>query len=344
MNKKQRKLITNIIIIVLIVCGLGWIVSTFVHIGGEFTDNACIEQDLVPVNARVSGFIEKIYVDEYTPVRKGDTLLTIEASEFRLHVAQAEAGLQDAKVGMQAAETGIDNASNNVAVTEANIHEVEVLLRNAEADYKRYEKLYQQQAVTQQQYDAVYTQYQALKAKAETLRRQRTGSSITLNEHQLRRDRQQAAVEVAEAALNLAKLNLSYCTVLAPCNGYTARKTVQQGELVQPGMRLFTVVDESDPRVIANFRERQYKHIAVGNKVIIKVDALPGLKLEGEVARISSATGAQYSPVAPDNSTGNFVKVEQRIPVRIHFTDRNDPETLRRLTAGMNVECKVLRK
>lgn len=233
--------------------------------------------------------------------------------------------------------------TNNISVTEASIDEVNVLLKNAETDFLRYRKLYEQESVTRQQYDDVRTRYESLKAKVETMRRQRTGTGIARDEHTIRLSQQEAAIEVARAALDLARLNLGYCTVLAPCDGYTSRKTVQEGELVQPGMRLVSIVDEQKRWIIANFRETQRGGIAVGSRVKITVDAFRGNIFEGRVESISTATGARYSPVAPDNSTGNFVKVEQRIPVKIVFTENNDHELLEQLTAGMNVECKVMK-
>ncbi len=343
MNKRTKKTVANVVIIVLILCGIAWIAGNFLHIGGEYTDNAQVRQNLVNVNARVQGFVERMYVDEYQHVEKGDTLMVIEESEYRLRVAQAQAGLQNAIAGKAATEKGTSTATNSIAVTQAGIDEVNVMLKNARTDYLRYKTLYEQEAVTKQQYDAVRTQYEALQARMETMRRQRTGTELTRDEHHYFIDQREAGIAVAEAALNLAKLNLGYCTVLAPCSGYTSRKMVQEGELVQPGMRLFTIVDEADRWVIANFRETQQGGIALGSKAVITVDALRGKRFEGVVSNISTATGAQYSPVAPDNATGNFVKVEQRIPVKILFTDNNDQAELARLSAGMNVECKVSR-
>jgi membrane fusion protein (multidrug efflux system) len=344
MDKRTKKTVANIIIIALILGGMAWIGSNFIHIGCEFTDNAQINQNLVNVNSRVQGFIEHIYVEEYSHVGKGDTLMTIEDSEYRLHVAQAEAGLQNALAAKAAGVKGVTNAANSVAVTEAGMSELEVLLKNAETDYLRYKALYEQDAVTKQQYDAMRTQYESLKAKMETIKRQRVGSKINKDEHTIRIEQQDAAIEVAKAALNLAELNLGYCTIIAPCDGYTSRKLVQQGELVQPGMRLFTIVDEDSRWVVANFRETQMKNIELGDKVKIEVDAFPGKTFEGIVSHISTATGAKYSPVAPDNSTGSYVKVEQRVPVKITFTTDNEADAVNRLAAGMNVECKVLRK
>lgn len=343
MNKRTKKTIANVVIITLMACGIGWIASIFIHVGGEYTDNAQVEQDIVNVHSRIQGFIGRIYVDEYQHVNKGDTLMTIEDSEFRLHLAQAEAGLQNTLAGKAATEKGVIGMTNNISVTEASIDEVNVLLKNAETDFLRYRKLYEQESVTRQQYDDVRTRYESLKAKVETMRRQRTGTGIARDEHTIRLSQQEAAIEVARAALDLARLNLGYCTVLAPCDGYTSRKMVQEGELVQPGMRLVSIVDEQKRWIIANFRETQRGGIAVGSRVKITVDAFRGNIFEGRVESISTATGARYSPVAPDNSTGNFVKVEQRIPVKIVFTENNDHELLEQLTAGMNVECKVMK-
>ena len=341
MDKRLKKTIANVIIVALIVCGIAWIASIFIHVGGEFTENAQVEQDIVNVNARVQGFIKKVYVGEYQHVTKGDTLLTIEDSEFLLHLAQAEAALENAKSGKSAIEKGVQGASNQVQITEASIAEVQVLLKNAEADYIRFKNLYEQGAATKQQFDGVRTQYESLKAKVETMRRQKAGAGIAHDETNIRVGQSASGIAVAEAALNLARLNLSYCTIVAPCSGTTARKLVQEGELAMPGMRMFSIVSDQDRWVIANFRETQRSGIHVGDVVEMEVDAFRGTKLEGKVVNISTATGAQYSAVAPDNSTGNFVKVEQRIPVKIEFTGNNDKSLLDQLSAGMNVECLV---
>ena len=341
MNKRTKKTIANVIIIALIVCGIAWIASIFVHVGGEFTDNAQVEQDIVNVNARVQGFIKKVYVGEYQHVEKGDTLMTIEDSEFVLHLAQAEAALKNAMAGKAATEKSVQGVSNQLQVTDAGIAEVQVLLKNAEADYLRYKKLLEQDAVTQQQFDAIRTNYEALKAKVETMRKQKTGTGIAREETDIHVGQSVSGIDVARAALNLARLNLSYCTIVAPCSGTTARKLVQEGELAQPGMRLFSIVSDKDKWVVANFRETQLSNVSVGNTVEMEVDAFKGKKIEGKVVNISTATGAQYSAVAPDNSTGSFVKVEQRVPVKIVFTENNDKALIGRLTAGMNVECLV---
>lgn len=141
--------------------------------------------------------------------------------------------------------------------------------------------------------------------------------------------------------MNLAKLNLSYTIILATADGVTGRKNIHEGELVQQGQTLVTLVDGTEKWVIANYKETQTTYMKRGQVVKVKVDAIPNVEYEGRIASISDATGSFYSLIPQDNSAGNFVKVEQRIPVRIEFTENNSAENLQRLRAGMNVECYV---
>lgn len=343
MNKRLKKTIANIIIVAMILCGAAWIASIFIHVGGEFTDNAQVEQDFVNVNSRIQGFIKKVYVGEYQHVNKGDTLLCIDDTEFRLHIAQAEAALANAKAEKYATEKSVQEVTNQVEVNNAAIDEIKVLLSNAEADLERYQNLYAEEAVTKQELDEMQTRYESLKAKVQTMERQKAGTSISREQTTVRVEQRKTSIEAAKIAVDLARLNLSYCTVVAPCDGYTSRKLVQEGELAMPGMRLFTLVNDKECWVTANFRETQRDGIRVGSLVEMKVDAFKSHKFEGRVVNIANATGSSFSPVAPDNSTGNFVKVEQRIPVKIAFTPNNDSLLVRQLTAGMNVECLVKR-
>ncbi|MBR2017046.1 MAG: HlyD family secretion protein [Prevotella sp.] len=343
MDKKRKKIIANIVIVAFIVCGIAWIASLFIHIGGEYTNNAQVRQNIVPVAARVQGFIKEIRFDEFQQVRKGDTLVLIEDSEYRLRVAQARADYQNALVGKTAMQTGISTTANNMAVTDAGMYEVEILMKNAETDYQRYKTLLENGAVTQQQFDGIKAKYESLKAKLETMKRQKQTTGLVKTEQTQRLEQNELRIDVAKAALELAELNLSYTVVLAPCDGVMSRKTIQVGELMMPGKPLFSVVDNSSKWVIANYRETQMADIAIDGKVEIVADAYPDVVFEGRVEAISNATGAQYSVASPDNSAGNFVKVEQRVPVKIVFAESNDAEALARLGAGMNVECKVMR-
>ena len=345
--EKQKKTIRktsifNIVVLVLIAAGMIWVAAKFVHFGNvEHTDNAQVKQHITPLNSRVQGFVKKIGFEEFQPVAKGDTLVMIEDAEYRLRVAQAEADLQNALVGRRAAQTSAVTARNNISVSDASIEEIKVLLANAATELKRYENLLAQGAVTRQQYDAIKTAYDATSAKYNTLMRQRMSVTLASDEQQQRLEQQEAMVALAETALELARLNLSYTVITAPADGVMGRRNIQLGQLVQPGQAVAAIVESDEKWVIANYKETQTARISEGDAVDIKVDAVPDVLFKGVVRSISDATGSNYSLIPADNSAGNFVKVEQRIPVRIEFTSGNAPENIARLRSGMNVECKV---
>ena len=333
MIRNKRRAIPNFFILLVLAIGIGWTFGRFIHWGNvEFTDNAQVKQHLTPVNTRVQGFIKRICFDEYQRVKKGDTLVIIEDTEYRLKVAQAEADYQSALAGKTAMHTTINTTQNNILVTDAAIEEQRVRLQNAEADFKRYEGLLKEEAVTPQQFDRVKTDYEATKARYEQLLRQKQSTSLVKQEQTQRLDQNESAIKLAEAELELARLNLSYTVILATADGVTGRKEIHEGELVQQGQTLVTLVDGTEKWVIANYKETQTTRMQKGQLVDIQVDALPGVAFEGRISSISDATGSFYSLIPQDNSAGNF---------RIEFTARNRAEDLERLRAGMNVECTV---
>lgn len=340
LTRKVKKLTYNTVIVCLLAAGLIYVCSRFFHPGVEYTDNAQVKQHITPVNTRVQGFIQRICFDEYKPVHKGDTLVIIEDTEFRLRLAQAEADLANALAGQEATTAGIATTQNNLSVNDAGIAEVRVQLENARRELERYKKLLAEDAVTRQQYDNIATAYEATKARYEQVSRVKHSTSLTKNEQTHRLGQNEAAVRLAQAAVELARLNLSYTVITATCDGVTGRKDIHEGQLVQPGQTMVDIVDGSDLWVIANYRETQLPHIHEGDRVTLTADAVPGVTYTGTVESISDATGAAFSLIPQDNATGNFVKVEQRVPVRISLAG-NDPERLKLLRAGFNVECKV---
>lgn len=343
MTRKTKKLIYNIFACILLFGAILWVCEKFIHLGNvEFTENAQVKQLIVPVNSRVQGFIKEVRFDEYAKVSKGDTLVIIEDTEYRYMVAQAEANLANAKTGKDAMHNVISTTNTNLSVTEASIEEARIVFENAERNYKRFDALYKQNAVTKQQYDDMQTAYSTAKARYEMLCRQKQSVQSVGREQHTRLGQNEAGIKLAEAALELARLNLSYTIVLAPCDGYTGRKEIQAGQLIQPGQTLVDIVDAEEKWVVANYKETQMANIREGQEVTIEVDAVPNHKFKGVVRSISRATGASFSLMPQDNSSGNFVKIEQRIPVRIDFSEDNDTKALERVSAGMNVECEVL--
>lgn len=339
MKHRTKKILSYVITLAVILAAGIWVASKFIHFGNvEFTDNAQVRRQIVPVNSRVAGYIKEIRFKEYEPVKKGDTLVIIDDADMRLRVAQARADYQNALAGRTVADRSVGVAAANVAVSEASIAEAEILMNNAAVELERYRKLLAKDAVTRQQYDGVETDYNAKKARYEMLARQRSATSSVAAETRQRIAQTDAGVELAKALVETAELNLSYTVITAPCDGYTSRKEIQAGQLVQPGQTLLDVVDTSEVWVTANYKETQMKHIHAGSDVEIRVDAIPDKTFRGKVVSFSTATGAALSLLPQDNSAGNFVKVRQRIPVRIELTDSTD---LDMLSAGMNVECEV---
>ena len=342
MKHRTKKLLSYIITLAVIAIAALWVSSKFIHLGRvEFTDNAQVKQQIVPVNSRVQGYIKEIRFNEYEPVRKGDTLVIIDDADMRLRLAQARADYQNSLASRTVADRSVNVAAANVAVTEASIAEAKVLMENAATEVDRHARLLEQDAVTRQRYDAILTDYEAKKARYEMLSRQRSATSSVVAETRQRIAQNDAGIELAQALLDMAELNLSYTIITAPCDGYTSRKEIQVGQLVQPGQTLLDIVDSHDIWVTANYKETQTARIAPGSQVDMHIDAIPGSTFKGRVQALSKATGASLSLIPQDNSAGNFVKVRQRIPVRIEFTADNDSADMARLRAGMNVECEV---
>ena len=334
-------MIYNILILCFLVGGLVYVCSRFIHLGNvEYTDNAQVRQHITPVNTRVQGFIKKICFEEFQPVKKGDTLLIIEDAEFKLRVAQAEADLSNALAGRSVTTAGIETTQSNIGVSDASVEEVKVTMENARRELQRYEKLLKEDAVTRQQYDNIKTAYEAAKARYQQASRAKRSTSLVKNEQTHRLGQNEAAVKLAKANLDLARLNLSYTVITATCDGITGHKNIHEGQLVQPGQAMVDIVDGTDLWVVANYRETQLPNIHEGAEVTMTADAVPGVKYKGVVESISDATGAAFSLIPQDNATGNFVKVEQRIPVRIRLKG-NGKADMKKLRAGFNVECKV---
>ncbi len=342
MNKKLIKRIYNVVVIALAVVALVWICSHFVHPGRVvYTNDAQVQRHITPINTRVQGFIKEIRFEEFQHVHRGDTLVIIEDAEYRLQLAQAEASFTGSRYGEKAASVGVNTAGNNVRVMESGAEEARIVMENARKDYRRYEELLAKGAVTQQQYDAMKTAYESAKARYEQSSHQHQSTVLTRDEQSQRLSQVTAGVSVAEAALNLARLNLSYTVITATADGCMGTKDIHEGQLVMPGQQLARLVDDDDVWVVANYRETQMDHIAVGNAVEFKADAVPGVTYHGTVEAISAAAGSAFSMIPVDNATGNFVKVEQRVPVRIVLTGDNRPEDVALLRAGLNVESEV---
>ena len=338
-KNKIHTYLYNVLIVACLLGGAAYAVSQFMHFGsGEFTDNAHVCQNIVPQNCRVQGFIREVRFTEFQQVKKGDTLAVIEDTEFRLRLAQAEADLIRAQRGTQGTASSIVTTKTSMGVTDAGIEAARVQMENAKREDARFEKLLGQDAVTRQQYDKVHTGYLSAKAGYEQALRSRQTQSAVVAEQGHHLSASEQGIELARRAVDLARLNLSYCYIIATCDGTAGSKDIHVGQLVNPGQTLVSIVDKGERWIEANYKESQLPHIKVGNKVKITADAVPCVAYTGTVERISDATGSAFSLIPIDNATGNFVKVEQRVTVRIKLDNNADNAKLK---GGYNVECII---
>ena len=329
----------NAFIVLCLLGGAIYAVSQFMHFGnGEFTDNARVRQNIVPQKCRVQGFIREIRFNDFQQVKKGDTLAIIEDTEFRLRLAQAETDLIRTQQGSQGTASSIVTTKTSMTVTDAGIESARVQMENAKREDARFEKLLSQDAVTRQQYDKVHTAYLSAKAAYEQAVRSRQMQSAVVTEQGHRLSASEQGIELARRAVDLARLNLSYCYIIATCDGTVGTKDIHVGQLVNPGQTLVSIVDNGDHWIEANYKESQLPNIKVGSKAKITADAVPGIQYTGTVERISGATGSAFSLIPIDNATGNFVKVEQRVTVRIKLDKNAD---IAKLKGGYNVECII---
>lgn len=343
--KKQRirQIIASLIGVAILAFGLWKIVCLFLDYNAHETSNdAQIEQYISPVNLRASGYVAKVCFKEHEEVHKGDTLLVLDDREYRIRLMEAEAALKDAKAGANVIDATQQTTQTSASVYSASIDEIEVRLAKLAKDCERYRNLVEKKAATPIQLEQLEVEYAATKKKLESVKRQQAAAYKGVNEVVTRKQNVAAAIQRAEAAVEMAKLNLSYCVVVAPCDGKLGRRTLEEGQMVSAGTTITYILPSAQKWVIANYKETQVENLYVGQKVRMTVDAISNKEFEGTVTAISGATGSKYSLVPTDNSAGNFVKIQQRVPVRIDFTNLSKEDNAR-LAAGMMVIVKAER-
>ena len=340
-RQRGRQLVASLLGVAILVWGLWRVVCVFIDYNTTETSNdAQIEQYISPVNLRATGYIAKVCFKEHQYVKKGDTLLVLDDREYRIRVMEAEAALKDAMAGANVIDATLQTTETSASVYDASIDEIEVRLKKLEKDCQRYRNLVAKNAATPIQLEQLEVEYAATKKKLEAVRKQKSAALSGVNEVSTRKQNTAAAIERAQAALEMAKLNLSYCVVTAPCDGKLGRRSIEEGQSVSAGTTITYIVPDKEKWVIANYKETQIENLHVGQKVRITVDAISGKEFIGKVTAISAATGSKYSLVPTDNSAGNFVKIQQRVPVRIDFTDLSKEDN-ERLAAGMMVIVKA---
>ncbi|HEY2945375.1 MAG TPA: HlyD family secretion protein [Vicinamibacteria bacterium] len=369
----RARWIVAALVVAAVVAALAW----WHYSGRESTDDAQIDGHIVPVSARIGGTVDAVKVADNQFVDAGTILVLIDPRDYQVAVERARADLAEAEATAQAARTTVPVTStttaSQVSGAESDIGSARARLRSAQArlqdahakarkadqDLARLKTLFAKDEVSQQEHDAAVVAAESARASLEAAQAAvkeaeegvvaagaRLSEAKTAPQQvgimRARAASAEAKVVQARATLAQAQLDLDYATVKAPASGYVSKKTVEVGQIIQPGQPLLAIVPLDDIWVTANFKESQLRKIRPGQRAVVAVDAYGGRRYQGHVDSISAATGARFSLLPPENASGNYVKVVQRVPVKIVLEKGQDSEHV--LRPGMSVVPTVFLK
>ena len=324
-KKKKAFMIVGVVVAIGLVAGYFYSGYRKTHVS---TDDAFIDGNIHTIAAKIYGTVKEIYVTDNQPVKQGDLLLEIDPADYTVRYREASSAVNAEKAKLAEAVTKIAAAQANLELQRAN-------LKLAEIEKTRSENLFQKEAIPRDRYDRAMTGYEVAVAQVKAAEEQlRTAESQKLT--------QASTIKQKEASASLADLNYQYTKIYAPADGYVTKKSVQVGNQIQPGQPLMAVVGLNDIWIVANYKETELENIRPGQQVDIAVDSYPGKVFKGKVDSIMAGTGVTFSLFPAENATGNYVKVVQRIPVKIILQEGTDKDHLLRL--GMSVVPTVLAK
>ena len=345
-----------IIVLGLLVIGGGWFgFSKYQHAQKhEETDDAQIEANISPVIPRVAGYVKAVMVKDNQLVKKGDTLLILDDRDLALKVLQAEAALATAQTNLVVAQAATNASRANISSTKAGVFTADAQIEAAKInvwratqDYDRYANLIKDHSITQQQFEQAQAAKQTAEKQLQILASQKNQIAQQTNAVTSQSSATSSQIGVANAMIKQkevevaeAKLNLSYSVIVVQEPGMVSKVSIQQGQFLQPGQSVFSIVLSNDVWVVGNFKETQFEKMKIGQKVTVHADAFPNHPFEATLTSFSPATGSRFALLPPDNASGNFVKVVQRLPVKIEFNKSAD-SLVNQLRPGMNVAVDV---
>jgi len=338
--KNNKKIIRLIVISILVIVG-GFFGGKKISyaLKHESTDNAQVETQISPVLPRVGGYIKSIAVNDYDTVKAGQLLVELDDAELQAQLAQMQADYNAAEADIINAKAGLNNTSVSLKSNKGDIDLNDVKVKQAQEDYDRNVNLFKDQAITRKQLnDSRFALEQATQ--------EFSNSKTDLSTAQTRIAIMQAGIKKAEAALASKKaaieqqqLKISYTKIYAPLAGKIGKRNITVGQFVQAGAPLFSIVNDTTYWVVANFKETQIRKFRPGMPVEFELDAYPDTKISGTIESVSEATGARFSLLPPDNASGNFVKVTQRVPVKINISEIDKYKNI--LRAGLSADVSV---
>lgn len=342
-SKEKKSPIRFIILgVVLIASGYFGYQKIQFALNHETTDNAQVETQITPVLPRVSGYVKNILIKDYDSVKNGQLLLELDDAELQTQLAEQEADLTQAEADVQNAKAALNNAMVSLKINKGNISLSDLRLKKSSDDLKRDENLFADQAITKKQLEDSRFNYQTAQQQFSNSQTDLTAaeSRIAVLETAVRKT--VAALDVKKARIEQTKLKLGYTRIYAPQAGKIGKKTVSEGQYIQAGTPLFSIVNDTTYWIVANFKETQIRKFYPGMPVSIELDAYPDLHLTGRIESLSEATGARFALLPPDNASGNFVKVTQRVPVKIAINDIEKYRSI--LRAGLSTAIVISTK
>ncbi len=338
---KKKNKILPIILIILLIGGSIFGYNKYNYFSKYVeTDDAQVDGEISPVVSRVGGYVKEINFEENTTVKEGQVLVTLDDKDYKIKLEQAQAGQSGASATVDVSQAQIVASSANTSAAKANIEAANVKLKLAEKDFNRYTSALKDGGITQQVFDQAKAQKEIAKSAYTAAVDQYNAVVKIVGTSKSQLGVSAVGVTQRQADVDFAKLQLSYTEIKAPTTGIVSKKNVQKGQLIQAGQSLFAIVNENSLFITANFKETQLEKVHKGAKVDIVLDAYPDEKIEGTVYNFAPITGAKGSLLPPDNATGNFVKVVQRIPVKIKILN-TDKTILEKLRPGMSVKVSV---
>jgi membrane fusion protein (multidrug efflux system) len=306
----------------------------------EETNDAQVESYINPVSARAGGYIEHVKFEEHQLVKKGDTLVILDNREYKAQLETAEAAIDDAEAQFTVLTAGIRSAELGTNINKDQIKGAEAKYVQQQQDIRRYKNLVKEEAATGSDLEQVHARFDVAASDYSAAKNSLGANQAKVEELKTHFALLKADFKRKKASLELAQLNLSYTIIRAPYSGRMGRKNILEGQQIQPGQPLVSIINEKAKWVNANFKETQVEGMYVGQPVEIKVDAIDGSVFKGKIEAIAGSTGSRFTLLPPDNSTGNFVKIIQRVPVKIAFEDKNTNQFI----TGMNVTVAVKKR
>ncbi|MFW0737697.1 HlyD family secretion protein [Flavobacterium sp. T12S277] len=332
---KSFHIIITIIACLLVVSGV--ILGIWFYVfsqNHEETNDAQVEQYVTPIMSRITGYVQEVRFEENQFVHKGDTLVVIDNREYKSKLNVALADVQSAKQSSVVAQKNVATTASSTAIGESQLAVAKTNLWKTKLEYDRYKALVKEEAATSQQLEKVKADYESAQAHFQEMRERIQSANLSTSQAQANVPTMQTVVESKQAVADNAALFLSYTIITAPYDGWVGKRILQPGQMVKEGQSLLSIVSK-EKWITANFKETQLQYLTVGQEVQIKADALKDKEFTGIVKSLSPASGARFSLLPPDNATGNFVKIEQRIPVRIQLKETDKQADF--LRAGMNI-------